>query len=769
MKAIPVIFVLFLSAGTALISQVPSGFRFQAVARDQYYSLIRNTEISVTVGIRSGSPDGLLEWEEVHTTSTNEFGLFSLEICADEGLRTWGAADSLKDIHWEGSEHFLELKVDAGHGMVPLGTSRLLSVPYSMVSSNLSQPVADLTIQPESEVEPGEALFEVKRADGYPVFAVYEDGVWVYTDTLEGSKGRKGGFAVGGYSRTAKGPAEEYLRVTPDSTRVNVRNYETKGRKGGFAVGGYSRTTKGNGETFMTLNQDNYFIGHTSGRSISTGFYNSVLGYESGCSITTGESNAFIGYQSGYRNMTGSGNLFLGYQSGYSNTDGNYNTFLGYKTGYSNQGGINNTFLGSLAGHKNTEGGYNTFVGDSAGYNNIYGGINSFIGTKAGYHNTSGWSNVFLGNNAGFSNTEGYANVFIGHNAGYSSLESGGNVYIGNGSGENSDHGWNNIYLGTEAGSNNKDGEGNVFLGYKSGLNNIHGDGNIFIGGGSGGNETGSHKLIINDGYDGFGDSATVLIWGDFLARKLRFNSMVGIGVQPEWANLEILDRWGICSVSLKGPGDDYNYSLISLESEEAGPGHSYTLAHGKSNNFSLHFFDGVNYYPRIGISAEGNVSIGTWDAGTEMLDVNGNARFRGVGSSGPANDLRITADGTLTTNTSDARMKVDFQPLEGSLEKVLLLNGYTFMWRSPEGEPRDAGLIAQEVKGIFPEAVFTNPADGLYGINYSRFPALFVEAFKEQQAIIDHQKAEIERLKDEYDSLSARISELESVLVETR
>ena len=72
-----------------------------------------------------------------------------------------------------------------------------------------------------------------------------------------------------------------------------------------------------------------------------------------------------------------------------------------------------------------------------------------------------------------------------------------------------------------------------------------------------------------------------------------------------------------------------------------------------------------------------------------------------------------------------------------------------------------DAGLIAQEVLNIFPEAVFINPYDGYYGINYSRFPALFVEAFKEQQQIIESQKTKISDLEE-------RLKKVEDLLLKT-
>ncbi len=67
---------------------------------------------------------------------------------------------------------------------------------------------------------------------------VSPDSVRVYVDG-DATKGTKGGFAIGGI-RPLKGPDEEYLRVTPDSVRVYINDEGTKGTKGGFAIGGFS-------------------------------------------------------------------------------------------------------------------------------------------------------------------------------------------------------------------------------------------------------------------------------------------------------------------------------------------------------------------------------------------------------------------------------------------------------------------------------------------------------------------------------------------------
>ncbi|MFZ5939747.1 MAG: tail fiber domain-containing protein [Bacteroidota bacterium] len=796
---LPLIFWLLpLAAATA---QVPDGFSFQAIARDASGNLLTGKQLTVLIGIRSGSPTGSLVWEESHIVGTNEFGLFDLVVCGDNALRTGGSAASVSDIAWSSGSHFINLKINAGSGFVDLGTTALRSVPYSMATATVSQNLSSLSVQPQKPTDPGEALFMVSREDGYPVFAVYEDGVWVYTDTAENAKGTKGGFAVGGYKKQNKGPARDYLRVTPDSTMIYIESDPLKGVKGGFAVGGYSKnkspmnefmrvtrdstriyvnsdpakgvkggfavggyTTGNKGEeAFLSLRRDNYFIGHNSGSVLTTGLFNSTLGYESGMNITSGESNAFIGYQSGYRNTSGSGNLFLGYQAGYANIAGNYNTFLGYLAGNSNSAGTNNTFLGSFTGMHNTGGNYNTFVGDSTGFNNSTGSNNTFLGTKAGYQNTLGYSNVFLGNSTGYNNN-GNFNVFIGHNSGFSNKGAWSNVFIGNEAGFLSTEGWNNIYIGTDAGRNSVDAEGNVFVGYQSGLSNQHGKRNVFIGNWSGYDEKGSNRLYITNFNS---DSTRTLIWGDFQTGTLRFNNTVGIGIHPVNTTFSVFDHFGAGSITVQGAGNTYDYSIISLK---GAPGEAsekmYNLSHTTSNNLVLVYLTGTDYFPRMLISKNGNISLNTWDEGTQVLDVNGNARFRAVGSAASAFDLRITADGTLTTSSSDARLKNDLREIQNSLDKVLKMKGYTFSWSGETNGRRDAGLIAQEVAEIFPEAVFVNPSDGLYGINYSRFPALFVEAFREQQTIIDEQATEISRQDEEIEELKQRLEKLEQLLL---
>lgn len=92
---------------------------------------------------------------------------------------------------------------------------------------------------------------------------------------------------------------------------------------------------------------------------------------------------------------------------------------------------------------------------------------------------------------------------------------------------------------------------------------------------------------------------------------------------------------------------------------------------------------------------------------------------------------------GTLT-ETSDKRLKSDIEKIEGGLEKVCKLSGYTFV---KEGQDqRVAGVIAQEVLEVLPEAVIGTEETN-YSVAYGNMVGLLIEAIKDL-------KAEVEELK---------------------
>src|SRR5687768_6729670 len=61
-------------------AQVPQAVNYQAVARDAGGTSIPNRNISARITINSGINPGFPEYQETHTATTNQFGLFTLKI-----------------------------------------------------------------------------------------------------------------------------------------------------------------------------------------------------------------------------------------------------------------------------------------------------------------------------------------------------------------------------------------------------------------------------------------------------------------------------------------------------------------------------------------------------------------------------------------------------------------------------------------------------------------------------------------------------------------
>ena len=98
------------------------------------------------------------------------------------------------------------------------------------------------------------------------------------------------------------------------------------------------------------------------------------------------------------------------------------------------------------------------------------------------------------------------------------------------------------------------------------------------------------------------------------------------------------------------------------------------------------------------------------------------------------ANNISIYAAGDIAS-FSDARFKADVRPIEGALDKVCSIGGYTYV-RQGEGSNaasarRCAGVLAQEVERVLPEVVSADPAGSMH-VSYGNMVPLLIEAIKE-------------------------------------
>jgi hypothetical protein len=119
------------------------------------------------------------------------------------------------------------------------------------------------------------------------------------------------------------------------------------------------------------------------------------------------------------------------------------------------------------------------------------------------------------------------------------------------------------------------------------------------------------------------------------------------------------------------------------------------------------------------------------------------------------------TAGGMWTM--SDRRYKRDIIQLEGALEKIAKLNGYSYNFKTEEFKDKNfsnreqLGFIAQELKEVFPQMVTEGP-DGFNYVNYTAMIPVLLEAIKEQKQSTDAMKADLQK---QINDQKAQISEL--------
>jgi len=143
-----------------------------------------------------------------------------------------------------------------------------------------------------------------------------------------------------------------------------------------------------------------------------------------------------------------------------------------------------------------------------------------------------------------------------------------------------------------------------------------------------------------------------------------------------------------------------------------------------------------------------GDVSIGFHRGGSTACQV----RHSGDGlliSGNTATAACTVASYGNIVGYSDIRLKKNIEKIDGALDKVCALNGYTFERTNATVEGRrDTGVIAQEVYEQHPEAI-TIDNEGFMAVSYGNMAGLFIEAIKALKTQVNELKAEIEELKN--------------------
>ena len=101
---------------------VPQGINYQAVARDANGDVLMNQALTIQFSVISDITTSAVSWQETHTVSTNDYGLYTAII--GQGTATSvGSSVTFDVIDWGASNHLLKVEVNYGGGLVDMGTT----------------------------------------------------------------------------------------------------------------------------------------------------------------------------------------------------------------------------------------------------------------------------------------------------------------------------------------------------------------------------------------------------------------------------------------------------------------------------------------------------------------------------------------------------------------------------------------------------------------------------------------------------------------------
>jgi len=131
-------------------------------------------------------------------------------------------------------------------------------------------------------------------------------------------------------------------------------------------------------------------------------------------------------------------------------------------------------------------------------------------------------------------------------------------------------------------------------------------------------------------------------------------------------------------------------------------------------------------------MSAVGNITGGNILA-TAFYDSNNTTYYIDPSNGATAGNFAGTVNALIFNTTSDRRLKENIKPIGTALQRVMAIDGITYNFINDDLKVRHAGVAAQQLLEVFPEAVTGNEKD-TYRVSYGDLVALLIEAIKEQQ-----------------------------------
>jgi hypothetical protein len=403
---------------------------------------------------------------------------------------------------------------------------------------------------------------------------------------------------------------------------------------------------------------------------------NTVVGLQALNSNTTGTNNTSIGYQSLKNNLTGNSNTALGYKAGLSTTV-NQGTFVGDQSGLNVSSGPGNVLIGYIAGQNITTGSQNTIIGTS---------------TRLG---TTSTNNSILGSGCGTGVT-GNNNVFIGFDSGryYSASNTAATAYT------------NSIMIGYRT-KQLADGQTNqIVIGYdETGL--------------------GSNTTII-----GNASTVTSAIRGRLLLGTTTDSGLYQLDVN---GTSRFQNNITASTKIFAGTTDTTSTRVITAYTTTAAS-QIYAVGTTPSIGFTNAITGGA-FLSAVGCATATNDYV-TGTVSGDMIVVNQTSakRLYVVATSG---GVYLTSAATSWTANSDITLKNINSYITDAVNKLMNLSVINYHLKDDTTKKEQIGLIAQEVKEVFPEIIEISES-GILGLRYTELIPVLVKAIQELKTEIN-------------------------------
>ena len=121
-----------------LNGQINKGINFQGVARSDNGIILANKIVTLRLSIKNDSINGVIEYQEIKSITTNTIGLFSVVVGSKQD-RNIISIGNFENINWSNTEKFLEVEVDLTGELYfsSLGIQKINYVPYAFYADQV--------------------------------------------------------------------------------------------------------------------------------------------------------------------------------------------------------------------------------------------------------------------------------------------------------------------------------------------------------------------------------------------------------------------------------------------------------------------------------------------------------------------------------------------------------------------------------------------------------------------------------------------------------